>query len=187
MKTVLIVLIGVVILGGLVWYAAESQNQTPMTNQTVDAPSDYDLSNSPTTTSTPPMGTTNISPTSSEAMTSSPVTTQAVTSLVIKLGSVNDSGQTGTATLTESNGKVTVKIMLTGTPTGSDEPAHIHTGQCPDVGDVKYPLANVKNGQSTTQINATIAQLQNQLPLAINVHKSAAESKTYTACGDLIF
>ena len=103
----------------------------------------------------------------------------------ILLSEQNKSGVSGSAVLREENGKVNVTLSLTGGPKTTPQPAHIHVGACPDVGDVKYPLTNVVDGQSQTVLDVTLAQLMNELPLAINVHKSAAQITVYTACGDL--
>jgi len=104
----------------------------------------------------------------------------------IVLAAVNDSGQSGTATLEEANGQVTVTVNLTGVPTdGVAQPAHLHVGACPGVGAVKYPLTSLTNGTSVTVLSVTLDQLKAELPLALNVHKSAAEAKMYTACGAL--
>lgn len=37
---------------------------------------------------------------------------------------------------------------------------------------------------SVTTLDVTLAGLKAQLPLGLNVHKSAAEAKIYTSCGD---
>ncbi len=103
----------------------------------------------------------------------------------VTLSEVNQSGQSGTATLKEENGKTTVTVELVGFVKDVAQPAHIHIGSCPGVGAVKYPLTNVVNGKSSTTISPTLKDLKAQLPLAINVHKSAAEISSYTACGEL--
>jgi hypothetical protein len=107
--------------------------------------------------------------------------------LTIPLSAQNDSGETGTAVLSEENGKVTVKITTLNYPKDTPQPAHIHLGSCPEVGAVKYPLTSLVNGSSETILNVTLDTLKNEVPLALNVHKSAAEAKVYTACGDLTF
>jgi hypothetical protein len=110
-------------------------------------------------------------------------TGRTVTVLLLE---TDGSGQSGMATITEAgNGKSKVSIVMKGAPYGVSQPAHIHTGFCPKVGEVKYPLNNVVNGKSDTIINATFEQLKKELPLGLNVHKSIAEAKTYTACGNL--
>lgn len=99
----------------------------------------------------------------------------------------NDSGESGEAELEEENGQVTVKISMTGFAQDVSQPAHIHTGECPDVGEIVYPLENIVNGESETTLNVTLEQLQSESPLGINIHKSVEEASVYTACGDLEF
>lgn len=97
----------------------------------------------------------------------------------------NGSGEYGTASLRQEDGKVKVTLDITGAPEGVTQPAHIHMGSCPEVGAVKYPLTFPVNGKSETTLDTTLDELKAQLPLAINVHKSAQEPKVYVACGDL--
>jgi len=111
----------------------------------------------------------------------------AARTIHIKLDEQNKSGQKGEATITQI-GTSTVKVIvnITGKPSGTAEPAHIHLGVCPKPDAVKYPLTNVDKGASQTEIpNLTLDELLAGLPLAINVHKSAADIKTYTACGNI--
>jgi len=105
--------------------------------------------------------------------------------MTVNLAEENKSGESGTAILKEENGKTTVTLTLTGFTKDVAQPAHIHIGVCPGVGAVKYPLTNVVNGSSVTTLSATLAELKQNLPLAINVHKSVTEVTNYTACGGL--
>ena len=105
--------------------------------------------------------------------------------LTVALLPENNSGQTGIAELKEENGKVKVEIMLSGTPVGAIQPAHIHVGNRPNLGAVKHPLADVVNGVSETVLNVTLDQLLTERPLGINVHKSAAEMAVSVASGNL--
>lgn len=107
--------------------------------------------------------------------------------VTIRLDAQNGSGEMGTATLKEEDGKVKVSLHLQGTPADIEQPTHIHLGSCPNPGIVKYPLSNVHKGKSETTLDVTFATLKSLLPLAINVHKSAAEASTYVACGNLTF
>lgn len=106
-------------------------------------------------------------------------------SMTVTLASQNNSQQSGTAMLDEVDGKVKVTLNLSGGAFTQPQPAHIHTGACPVPGGVKHPLTNVVNGNSETTLETTMADLMAGLPLAVNVHKSQAESTVYTACGDL--
>ncbi len=105
--------------------------------------------------------------------------------VTVDLAAENGSGETGTATLEQQNGKVVVTIALTGSKSGVAQPAHIHLGACPGVGAVKYPLTPVVNGSSVTTLAVPMDDLKANLPLALNVHKSASEVSVYTACGPL--
>lgn len=108
-----------------------------------------------------------------------------VTERTISIKEQNGSGESGSAVLSEKDGKVTVTLDMTGTPLDVPQPAHIHAGSCPDVGAVSYPLTNVVNGKSVTVLDTTFAKLDAKEPMAVNVHKSAAESKVYVSCGNL--
>lgn len=103
----------------------------------------------------------------------------------VALAAQNNSKETGTATLREVNGKVVVTLNVTGEPKGAVQPAHIHLGACPNPGAIKYPLTNVVDGKSETALNVTMDKLRGELPLAVNVHKSASQSKVYVSCGNL--
>lgn len=105
--------------------------------------------------------------------------------IIIDLKASKDSSESGKATLTEEGGKVMVKLEMTGAPKGVSQPAHIHLGKCPDVGAVKFPLTSVVDGMSETTIDTTLDQLKSMMPIAINVHKSAAQSSIYVSCGDI--
>lgn len=107
--------------------------------------------------------------------------------VTISLSSQNNSGISGTASLRELQGKVAVSLNLTGSPANSSHPAHIHAGSCPEPGLVKYPLVNPVNGKSDTILDVSLAQLKTEVPLAINIHASQTDPKTYVSCGNLIF
>ena len=105
--------------------------------------------------------------------------------VTVKIDPLNNSGISGTATLTAMGNQTQVDVALDGEPAGDSEPAHLHVGQCgPTLGAVKYPLKNIEGGKSTTLVNATLQSLENG-QFALNVHKSAADIKTYVACGNV--
>lgn len=108
--------------------------------------------------------------------------------MTIILSPVQGSGlaQAGVATLEEDNSQVKVNITLGSIPgITNPQPAHIHSGSCPGVGGIVYPLNDVVDGKSETIIPGTIETVKNQMPLAINIHKSAQELNVYTACGEI--
>lgn len=107
--------------------------------------------------------------------------------ITIALGTLNNSGQSGTAILTEDGTKTKVLLVTNGGMAGNTpQPAHIHIGSCPTPGAVKYPLTAVVNGSSETSVDVALDKILTELPLAINVHKSAQEVKISTVCGDLV-
>lgn len=106
-------------------------------------------------------------------------------SLNVKLVSQNNSKENGTAIISEVDGRTSVLMTVYNFPKTGPQPAHIHEGACPTPGAVKYSLGNVVSGISTTTLNITAEQLLDELPLAINIHKSSAEAKIYVSCGDI--
>ena len=97
----------------------------------------------------------------------------------------NSSGEHGTFALKPRGTKTVVEIHLLGAPTDVPQPAHIHMGTCANLNpSPKYPLTNVVNGVSETTVDVPMAQLMTS-PMAVNVHKSTAEVKTYVACGNI--
>jgi hypothetical protein len=103
---------------------------------------------------------------------------------VITLRTLNDSGVTGTVSFGDLGGRTGVEVTVN--PGGNpDMPAHIHPGTCDNLTpQPKYPLENVKNGVSKTVVPAAIDELFAG-NLAVNVHKSNDDLKTYTACVDI--
>jgi hypothetical protein len=111
--------------------------------------------------------------------------TSAATTLNVPLATLNGSGVSGSATLTDMGAQTQVVITVTGEPTSASEPDHIHVGQCgATLGAVKFPLKNVEGGTSTTVVNVALSDLQNGA-YAINLHESAANIANYVACGNI--
>ncbi|MGZ9160336.1 MAG: hypothetical protein ACXW4T_04140 [Candidatus Limnocylindrales bacterium] len=66
-----------------------------------------------------------------------------------------------------------------------DMPAHIHPGTCDELTpQPKFPLENVRAGVSVTVVPASLTELFAG-SLAVNIHKSNDDLKTYTACVDI--
>lgn len=106
--------------------------------------------------------------------------------VIVNLAEQNDSGEYGTATLTEMDGMVQVVLSLIGAPQDVTQPAHIHVNSCAEIGGVAYPLEFPVNGTSETMLEVSMEDLRSAMPLSINVHKSVEEASVYVACGDLI-
>jgi hypothetical protein len=107
-------------------------------------------------------------------------------SVTIDLNELNDSGISGTATLTDNgDGTTTVEIQVDGATGG--HPAHIHEGTCDDLNpNPQYPLASVdENGLSETDVEVTLDDLLAS-PYAINLHESDTNLGVYVACGEIV-
>lgn len=104
----------------------------------------------------------------------------------IGLSQQSGSAQSGKATLAEvGDGKTRVEIDMTPGQGQETQPAHIHRGDCARLEkQPEYPLESVKDGRSTTEVNASLEELIGG-GYAINVHKSDAEIETYVACGEI--
>jgi Cu/Zn superoxide dismutase len=104
--------------------------------------------------------------------------------VTVSLSPQNASGETGTVTLTPQGDKTQVVINVKGAPDAA-QPAHIHDGSCASLDPKpRVPLQNVVSGKSTTTLDMKLDDIMSKGG-AINVHKSAADVKTYVACGDL--
>ncbi len=104
----------------------------------------------------------------------------------VSIAAFDNSGISGTATITEVEGKSKVVVSLNGYPVDANEPARINTGSCASLGGEKYPLTNVVSGASETVLEVSFDDLMKQLPLAINIHKSETELDKNVACGDIV-
>lgn len=108
------------------------------------------------------------------------------TTLTVKMVAQNDSGENGTATLTQVADGVRVAVKLDGAPKDVPQPTHIHVGNCGHINKApKYPLANTVNGDGVATVKGvTLADLLKGT-YAINVHKSGTEIATYVSCGNI--
>jgi hypothetical protein len=103
----------------------------------------------------------------------------------IALETLNASGVTGTVGLVEVGRDRTAVEIRVEPGANPDMPAHIHPGSCANlVPQPKYPLENVRAGESTTVVAASFEELLRG-NLAVNLHRSADDLQTYTACADL--
>ena len=111
--------------------------------------------------------------------------------LRIDMDQLNESGESGTATLFFlPNRRTQVTVELNGAPPDTAQPAHIHKGTCEEL-DPKpaYGLKPIKVsgsgvGRSVTRIPVGIEELESG-GYAINVHRSAESPEVYVACGDI--
>ncbi|MGC2131006.1 MAG: hypothetical protein WA629_13025 [Candidatus Aquilonibacter sp.] len=110
----------------------------------------------------------------------------APTTLTVKMVAQNDSGENGTATLTQVADGVRVAVKLDGAPKDVPQPTHIHVGNCGHINKApEYPLANTVNGEGVATVKGVgLADLLKGT-YAINVHKSGTEIATYVSCGNI--
>ncbi len=105
--------------------------------------------------------------------------------VTVRLDAQNNSGQTGTATLTPEGDKTRVAIELSNDPKGVAQPAHIHMGTCDKLDKApKWKLEAVKDGKSVTTVPVSLETILKDRT-AINVHKSADEIQVYVSCGNI--
>ena len=111
-------------------------------------------------------------------------TAAAADSAQATLSPQNNSGETGSATLTKQGDKQTKVVLTVAGGPAEAQPVHIHKGTC-DKLDPKpaFPLSPVTGGKSETVINASIDDLTQGY--AVNGHKSAQDLKTYVFCGNI--
>jgi hypothetical protein len=114
-------------------------------------------------------------------------TVSAADSVTLQLTAQNNSGENGTAELTDmGGGKTHVVLNIPNAPAGVVQPVHIHEGTCANLNPApKYPLTNLTNGKSDTVVDVSLNALMAQ-PFAINAHKSAQDIATYVSCGDIL-
>ena len=105
--------------------------------------------------------------------------------LTVTMNAQNGSGESGTATLTQTADGVQVVISLTNGPAAA-QPAHVHPGTCAKLNPApQYPLTSVESGKSTTVVKGVTLQQLTSGTFAINVHKSTSDLGTYVSCGDI--
>jgi hypothetical protein len=103
----------------------------------------------------------------------------------LTLRTLNGSGVTGSVTLTAVEEERTLVVVEVDAAGHADMPAHIHPGTCDElVPQPRYPLANVVDGRSTTEVNASLDDLLAG-DVALNLHASNQEMQLYTACVEL--
>ncbi len=121
-----------------------------------------------------------------------PVAAQDNRSLTIPLNERENSGVSGTATLTAEGENTRVSMELSGDPVTGDHPTHIHTGTCRDFDpDPLYPLTTVildeVNDEGVSETTVEDVRLRELLrdDYVILVHPSAEELYPELVCGDI--
>ena len=114
-----------------------------------------------------------------------PMGTEAQQTMTVNLGPGRDEATApGTATLTDIGGGRT-RVVIRVTPAYPNMPVHIHADVCPGVEAVVFPLTNVMNGESTTELDASMADIMAR-GKSINLHKGPGpDVNVYVSCGNL--
>jgi plastocyanin len=165
----LAIILSILVIGGLITLVVTRTKNTPKESTPVPE----------TTESFPLSGEAPIPP----SATPSAATAKTVT---IKLTEQNGSRQSGEAVLTETDGKTKVVVTLSGKSSDVPMPSHIHSGTCEKPGDVIYPLSNVEKGAAQTTLSVPLSEVLKNLPIYVNVHKSATELQTSVSCGSVL-
>jgi hypothetical protein len=106
-------------------------------------------------------------------------------SRTFQLETLNDSGVTGTALLTDLRDGSTRVVIEVDPADHLNMPAHIHPGTCVElVPQPLYPLESVVDGDSETVVSRSLSELLAG-DLALNLHVSFEDMGTYAACVDL--
>jgi Cu/Zn superoxide dismutase len=110
---------------------------------------------------------------------------QRAAPITVRLSPQNNSGESGTATLTEDGSKTKVVVAVNGAPPGVGQPIHVHKGSCAALEEKPaYGLTTLTDGKSETTIDVPLTTLMTG-GYAINGHKSAQDVKTYVFCGNI--
>lgn len=115
------------------------------------------------------------------------------TRITVELQEFEDSGISGSATLTATDdGGTQVSMQLQGEELDGDHPTHIHTGTCDDFDpDPLYPLETVelsevnREGLSETTVEDVSLDSLRDGDFVILVHQSMEELTNYLVCGEI--
>jgi len=100
--------------------------------------------------------------------------------VTVALTELNASGQTGTATLTETGDQTAVAVTATASISDTN---HIHSGSCGALGSAAYTLDSSSSGTATTVLDVSIDDLLTG-GFAVNLH-DATDAATSTSCGNI--
>jgi hypothetical protein len=108
------------------------------------------------------------------------------TTITIKMVAQNDSGENGTAILTDVDDGTRVEVKLDGAPKDVAQPTHIHVGNCGHINKApEYPLESTTNGAGISTVKGVHLADLLKGTYAINVHKSGTDLATYVSCGNI--
>ncbi|MEX2238796.1 MAG: hypothetical protein WEB00_14830 [Dehalococcoidia bacterium] len=108
-------------------------------------------------------------------------------SVEIDIEALNESGVSGTATLTD-NGDGTTNVVLTieGDDQATPHPAHIHNAgaECLEAADIIADLTPVEGGSSETDVDFALADIQASAHVVI-IHESVENIGNYIGCAEI--
>ena len=117
--------------------------------------------------------------------TTASLSSTAPESLKIEMNALNNSGENGTAVLTQTNDGVRVVVELANAP-ASAQPTHIHLGTCGNINKApEYALVPTMDGRGTSVVAGVKLSDLLKGHYAINVHKSPTDLATYVSCGNI--
>jgi hypothetical protein len=106
-------------------------------------------------------------------------------SVTVHLAPQNHSGETATATLTQTGANTVVSVVTMHGPK-LPQPIHIHKGTCAKLNPQPYyPLTTVLGGKSVTTLKGVSLKSLENGNFAINIHHSTSDIPTYYACGNI--
>ena len=107
----------------------------------------------------------------------------APATVTVKMNALNNSGETGTASLTQLPNGVKVEVNIKGAP-ATAQPTHIHPGTCTKLNPApEAPLSPLTGGKSVTVLSGKKLSDFTGGKYSINVHKSSNDLATYVSCG----
>lgn len=105
--------------------------------------------------------------------------------VLVKLNSTSESDE-GTLLLTKDQKETKAIIKIPSYIKDLDQPAAIYKGSCASPGKIYFSLSNVINGESTTELNASLRSFADHLPLTVVINKSFDDGKIISYCGDIL-
>lgn len=102
---------------------------------------------------------------------------------LVDLFEVDESGQSGFATIDEFDDETQVVLQISGEP-DSTRSASIRSGSCDNPGEVMFDLNDVVNGRSETSFGISADEIVGAGPFLIAVFATDDESEALVACGD---
>ena len=116
-------------------------------------------------------------------------------SLTIAMVQQNNSGQDGTATLTESGDGVRIRVVVKRSTVEGSQTSHVHDGRCDNVGAITAGLQPISDKAEAPELDGDQIVFENTLTArklsdlrdgnhVINIH-DARDNSLYVSCGEI--